>query len=144
MDDKKDEIVSSISNNNIKNNNNNDIIITTTTVIENLTNHIDELEKTKSIVDGTNHINDNNLESEATSSREEGGISCLGRVTWLHGGETEIDDEDDEDESEEDDESVDSSSSSSTETIVRQQSRWGWFVVLGSMIIHMVWVSFYD
>ena len=130
MDDKKDEIVSSISNNNIKNNNNNDIIITTTTVIENLTNHIDELEKTKSIVDGTNHINDNNLESEATSSREEGGISCLGRVTWLHGGETEIDDEDDE--------SVDSCSSSSTETIVRQQSRWGWFVVLGSMIIHMV------
>ena len=133
MDDQKDEIVSRIDN---KNNTND---ITPTNVNENnLTNHIDVIVKTKSFdLNGTNHIKDNNLESDATSSREEGGVSCLGRVTWLHGGETEIDDEDDDDESE-DGESVDSSSSSSTETIVRQQSRWGWFVVFGSMIIHMI------
>lgn len=135
---------------------------------------------------GNNHVSCNDTEnkcendSELNSSKDDGKVSCLGRVTWLGGRETEIEsnentgndsdgdndyseEEDDDDNDDEENENVlekkrnkeksekndsnddddnddndDDDASSSTETIVRKQSKWGWLVVLGSMIIHMV------
>jgi hypothetical protein len=87
--------------------------------------------------------NDQQPSLSSSSCSKEGKYSCMGRITWLNGNETELDDDgeisdDDDDDNDIDDSGGDDETSSSDETIVRKETRWAWLVVFSSFVIHML------
>jgi hypothetical protein len=78
-------------------------------------------------------------EDDSCASSKDAKYSCIGRVTWLNGNETELDDEETEgDDFDDDDVGEYDDDTSSDETIVRKETKWGWLVVFSSFVIHML------